>query len=121
MKFAFTKMHGLGNDYVYANCFDVAMSAEDAPAISRVVSDRHRGIGSDGLILIAPPEANVLADVRMIMFNADGSRGEMCGNGVRCVAKYAIDHELCAASKDAEGRRTIRIQTDRGVALEHGA
>ncbi|HPF39623.1 MAG TPA: diaminopimelate epimerase [Phycisphaerae bacterium] len=115
MKFAFTKMHGLGNDYVYVNCFDVAMSADDAPAISRVVSDRHRGIGSDGLILIAPPEANVLADVRMIMFNADGSRGEMCGNGVRCVAKYAIDHELCPATGDAEGRRTIRVQTDRGV------
>lgn len=125
MKFAFTKMHGLGNDYVYVNCFDVAMTAADAPEISRVVSDRHRGIGSDGLILIAPPEGGVDADVRMIMFNADGSRGEMCGNGVRCVAKYAVDHGLCAAGDvstaggamtGADGaQRTVRVQTDRGV------
>lgn len=116
MKFAFTKMHGLGNDYVYVNCFDVAMTAEDAPGISRVVSDRHRGIGSDGLILIAPAEAGVDADVRMIMFNADGSRGEMCGNGVRCVGKFAVDHGLCSpSSNDSSGQRLVRVQTDRGV------
>lgn len=116
MEFAFTKMHGLGNDYVYVNCFDVAMAVEEAPAISRVVSDRHRGIGSDGLILIAPPEAGVAADVRMVMFNADGSRGEICGNGVRCVGKYAVDRGLCrASSTDAPGQRTVRVQTDRGV------
>lgn len=116
MTFPFTKMHGLGNDYVYVNCFDVAMAVEDAPAISRVVSDRHRGIGSDGLILITPPAAGVEADVRMIMFNADGSRGEMCGNGVRCVGKYAVDHGLCPASSEgARGQRSVRVQTDRGV------
>ena len=115
MTFAFTKMHGLGNDYVYVNCFDVAMTAADAPRISRVVSDRHRGIGADGLILIAPPEAGVEADVRMIMFNADGSRGEMCGNGVRCVAKYAVDHGLLIASEVSAGQRVVRVQTDRGV------
>ncbi|MCB9852112.1 MAG: diaminopimelate epimerase [Phycisphaerales bacterium] len=116
MKFAFTKMHGLGNDYVYVNCFDVAMSAVEAPEISRVVSDRHRGIGSDGLILIAPPERGVDADVRMIMFNADGSRGEMCGNGVRCVGKYAVDHGLCSPTgNDPAGQRLVRVQTDCGV------
>lgn len=91
MPVPFVKMHGLGNDYVYVNCFDVDLAGIDVPALCREISDRHRGIGSDGLILIAPPETGIDADVRMIMYNADGSRGEMCGNGIRCVAKYAID------------------------------
>src|SRR3954454_7097390 len=85
----FTKMHGIGNDYIYVNGFEQTVS--NAPEVARKVSDRHFGIGSDGLILIVPSEK---ADVRMRMYNADGSEGEMCGNGVRCVAKYAYDHGL---------------------------
>ncbi len=85
----FTKMHGLGNDYVYVDCFTEQVG--DAVALSKVVSDRHMGIGSDGLILICPSER---ADVRMEMYNADGSRAQMCGNGIRCVAKYAYEHGL---------------------------
>ncbi|MCK5173550.1 MAG: diaminopimelate epimerase, partial [Planctomycetes bacterium] len=76
----FTKMHGLGNDYVYVNCFEEDV---DSPAeVAVAVSDRHFGIGGDGLILICPSDA---ADARMRMFNADGSEAEMCGNGIRCV------------------------------------
>lgn len=83
----FTKMHGLGNDYVYVDGF--AETVSDPSAVAKAVSDRHFGIGSDGLIMVLPSE---VADCRMRMFNADGSEGEMCGNGVRCVAKYAYDH-----------------------------
>lgn len=85
----FTKMHGLGNDYVYVNCFKEHI--EDPSAVARFVSDRHFGIGSDGLIMIGPSEK---ADFEMKMYNADGSRGEMCGNGIRCVAKYVYDYGL---------------------------
>src|SRR5205823_1738269 len=85
----FTKMHGLGNDYVYVNGF--AETVRDPSSLSKTIADRHFGIGSDGLILILPSDK---ADVRMRMFNADGSEGEMCGNGIRCVAKYAYDHGL---------------------------
>ena len=85
----FTKMHGIGNDYVYVDCTKDDLTA---PAgIARFVSDRHFGIGSDGLILIRKSEK---ADFRMDMYNADGSRGEMCGNGIRCVAKYVYDYGL---------------------------
>lgn len=85
----FTKMHGLGNDYVYVNCFKETV---DNPAeVSIKVSDRHFGIGSDGLILIKPSD---VADFRMDMYNADGSQAEMCGNGIRCVAKYVYDYGL---------------------------
>ena len=87
MKFA--KMHGAGNDYVYVNGFEEAVA--DPAALAVEVSDRHFGIGSDGLILILP---SAVADLRMRMFNADGSEAEMCGNGIRCVAKYAYDHGL---------------------------
>lgn len=85
----FTKMHGIGNDYVYVNCLseDVKMPEE----VSRFVSDRHFGIGSDGLILIKPSQ---IADFEMAMYNGDGSRGEMCGNGIRCVGKYVYDNGL---------------------------
>ena len=86
----FTKMQGAGNDYVYVNCVDQPPPADPA-AMAREVSDRHFGIGSDGLILIDPSK---MADVRMQMFNADGSESQMCGNGIRCVAKYAYDHGL---------------------------
>src|SRR5215471_13027865 len=83
----FTKMHGIGNDYVYVDGF--AEQVENPSKVAEQVSDRHFGIGGDGLILILPSKT---ADVRMQMFNADGSEAEMCGNGIRCVAKYAYDH-----------------------------
>ena len=86
----FTKMHGIGNDYVYVNTFDQKPPADPA-RLAIAVSDRHFGVGSDGLILICPSER---ADARMRMFNADGSESEMCGNGVRCVAKYVHDHGI---------------------------
>lgn len=85
----FTKMQGLGNDYVYVNCVEKKM--ENASQIAIAVSDRHYGIGSDGLILINSSE---VADFEMEMYNADGSRGEMCGNGIRCVGKYVYDYGL---------------------------
>lgn len=85
----FTKMEGLGNDYVYVNCFEETVDDPQNAAIK--VSNRHFGIGSDGLILIKPSES---ADFCMDMYNADGSRSEMCGNGIRCVAKYVYDYGL---------------------------
>ena len=85
----FTKMHGIGNDYVYVNGFDERV--DDPAALARAVSDRHFGIGGDGLILILPSDK---ADCRMRMFNADGSEAQMCGNGIRCVAKYVHDHGI---------------------------
>jgi diaminopimelate epimerase len=103
MRLRFTKMHGIGNDYVYVNAFESTVA--DPPAVARLVSPRRTGVGSDGLILIAPSSA---ADVRMEMYNADGSRGEMCGNGIRCVAKYAWDHGLARSNP-------MRIETDAGV------
>ena len=104
----FTKMHGIGNDYVYVDCFE-----QDVPApaeLAEAVSDRNFAIGSDGLILILPSET---ADVRMRMFNSDGSEGEMCGNGIRCVAKYAFDHGRTKANpmavETAAGVKTIEL------------
>ena len=85
----FTKMQGIGNDYVYVNCLEEEVC--DPVSLSRMVSDRHFGIGSDGLILIRPSKQ---ADFFMEMFNADGSRSAMCGNGIRCVGKYVYDHGL---------------------------
>ncbi len=102
----FVKMHGIGNDYVYVDAFRERV--DDPPALARLVSDRHTGVGSDGLILVAPPSQGVEADVRMRMFNADGSESEMCGNGVRCVAKFAIDRGLARANP-------LRVETGRGV------
>ena len=103
----FTKMHGLGNDYVYVNGF--AERVTDPIALARAVSDRHTGIGSDGLIIIQPSDS---ADVRMEMYNADGSRAPMCGNGIRCVAKYTVEHGLTQGP-------TVRIDTDHGLKLAH--
>jgi diaminopimelate epimerase len=100
----FTKMQGAGNDYVYVDCVNQS-PPRDAAGLSRAISDRHFGIGSDGLILIGPSER---ADVRMRMFNADGSEAEMCGNGVRCVAKYAYDHGLSR-------NNPLKVETGRGV------
>lgn len=85
----FVKMHGCGNDYVYVNGFTEKI--DDPSEVAKIVSDRHFGIGSDGLIMINPSE---VADFEMAMYNADGSRGEMCGNGIRCVAKYVYDFGL---------------------------
>lgn len=85
----FTKMQGLGNDYVYVNCFKEKI--DNPLEVAKIVSDRHFGIGSDGLIMINPSK---VADFEMEMYNADGSRGEMCGNGIRCVAKYVYDYGL---------------------------
>ncbi|HSQ56888.1 MAG TPA: diaminopimelate epimerase [Gemmata sp.] len=100
----FTKMHGIGNDYVYIDCVRNP-PPRDPAALSRVVSDRHFGIGSDGLILICPSERG---DARMRMFNADGSESEMCGNGLRCVAKYVYDHGIARKPQ-------LKIETGRGV------
>lgn len=85
----FTKMQGLGNDYVYVNCLKEKIA--DPPELARKISDRHFGVGSDGLIMINPSDK---ADFEMEMYNADGSRAEMCGNGIRCVAKYVYDYGL---------------------------
>jgi diaminopimelate epimerase len=85
----FTKMHGIGNDYVYVNCFEEKV--EKPTELAQAVSNRHKGIGSDGLILVCPSKK---ADARMRIFNADGSEAEMCGNGLRCLAKYVYEHKL---------------------------
>jgi diaminopimelate epimerase len=103
-KMRFTKLHGCGNDYIYVDCIYLPMPPDPA-GLSRKISDRHFGVGADGLILICPSEQ---ADVRMRMFNADGSEAEMCGNGVRCVAKYAYDHGLSS-------HNPMRIETGRGI------
>lgn len=99
----FTKMHGIGNDYIYVNCFQETV--KNPAAVARFVSDRHFGIGGDGLILIKPSE---IADCEMDMYNLDGSRGAMCGNGIRCVAKYVYDYGIV-------DRTDIRVATGSGV------
>jgi diaminopimelate epimerase len=101
----FTKMHGIGNDYVYID--GTQHAGLDFPRAARLVSDRHRAVGSDGLIAVcAATRAD--ADLRMRMFNADGSEGEMCGNGIRCVAKFAVDRGISSANP-------LRVETGRGV------
>jgi len=99
----FTKMQGAGNDYVYVNCFEE--NVENPAELAQKVSNRNFGIGSDGLILIMP---STVADVRMRMFNSDGSESEMCGNGIRCVAKFAYDHGLVA-------KKEITAETGAGI------
>lgn len=99
----FTKMHGIGNDYVYINCFEEAVYNPEV--LSRMVSDRHFGIGSDGLILIKPSE---IGDCRMQMFNADGSEGAMCGNAIRCVGKYVYDHGIV-------NKEQLSVETKSGI------
>lgn len=105
---AFTKMHGLGNDYVYINGFDEQIP--DPGALAVRLSERHRGIGSDGLVLVLPSSK---ADVRMRMFNPDGSEAEMCGNAIRCVGKYAAEHGLVKGDsilvETAAGLRTVSL------------
>ncbi|MEM9916351.1 MAG: diaminopimelate epimerase [Planctomycetota bacterium] len=109
----FTKMHGLGNDYVYVDAF--THSIDDPEALAARVADRHFGIGGDGLILAAPPEDGVQAHARMRMFNADGSESEMCGNGIRCVCKLVHDHHLGGYDPTAAGANPMLIQTGNGV------
>ena len=100
----FTKMQGAGNDYVYVDCFHEPVPPEPA-GLARRIADRHFGVGGDGLILIHP---STVADARMQMFNADGSEAQMCGNGIRCVAKYLFDHDICR-------RDRLTIETGAGV------
>ena len=111
----FVKMQGAGNDYVYVDCFKEKVENPSEVAIK--VSDRHFGIGSDGLILICPSD---IADVKMDMYNADGSRGLMCGNGSRCVAKYVYDHGYVKSEKftmeTGAGIKYIEIEPKDGVA-----
>ena len=103
MKLPFTKMHGISNDYVYVNTFSTAVT--DPPSLARRLSERRTGIGGDGLILICPSPT---AHARMEMYNADGSRGAMCGNGIRCVGKYVYDHGLARDNP-------LKIDTDSGL------
>ncbi|RKY26962.1 MAG: diaminopimelate epimerase [Planctomycetota bacterium] len=113
----FTKMHGIGNDYVCVNCFEEQI--DDPAELARKVSDRHFGVGSDGLILIRPGD---VADCRMQMFNSDGSEAEMCGNGIRCVAKYAYEHGIARKEEmtveTGAGVLTLRLFVNDGVVEE---
>ncbi len=99
----FTKMQGCGNDYIYVNCFKETV--KESEELARQISDRHFGVGSDGLILICPSEK---ADFRMIMYNMDGSEGMMCGNGIRCVGKYVYDYGMTEKTK-------LSIETKSGI------
>ena len=103
MKLNFTKMQGCGNDYVYISTFD--QKVEDMSAVAKMLSDRHFGIGGDGVIFVCPSD---VADGRMRMFNEDGSEGKMCGNGVRCVAKFLYDHQLAR-------KRSLSVETLSGI------
>ena len=103
----FTKMHGAGNDYIFIDARDPRFNDSDWPSLSRSMSDRHYGVGGDGIILVLPSE---VADLKMRMFNADGSEGEMCGNGIRCFAKYAIERNI--AHPEASG---LRVETLAGI------
>lgn len=109
----FTKMHGCGNDYVYVNLFEENL--KDAAKLATVVSDRHFGIGSDGVITIGPSDC---ADFRMRIYNADGSEAEMCGNGIRCVAKYVYDHKLTQNTtitvESGAGVKTLELTVENG-------
>ncbi|PYZ96270.1 diaminopimelate epimerase [Alteribacter lacisalsi] len=105
MKIPFTKMHGLGNNYIYINEFETALPEEQLPALAVELADQYRGIGSDGMILIGPSDS---ADVRMRIFNNDGSEAKNCGNGLRCVAKYAFERGL------AGEKTTMTIETKSG-------
>lgn len=104
----FTKMHGAGNDYIYVDCFAEPIP-ENPSELARRIADRHFGVGADGLILICPSD---VAHAEMRMFNADGSPSEMCGNGIRCVAKYVHDHGICRREelKIASGGRVLSLE-----------
>jgi len=113
----FTKMHGSGNDYIYVNCFEEKI--DNPSELAQLVSNRHTGIGGDGLILICRSKK---ADVKMRIFNADGSEAEMCGNGIRCVAKYVYEHNLAQAGgeftlpgDDESYPASLAIETGNGI------
>ena len=112
-KIAFTKMHGIGNDYIYIDCFKYAV--DDPAHLAKIMSPRRTSVGSDGVILICPSE---VADAKMRMFNLDGSEGKMCGNGIRCVGKYIYDNKI--AVKDTltvetlSGIKTLRVKAENG-------
>ena len=116
MTIAFTKMHGAGNDYIYLDAFAQTLPG-DVPRLAKVMSDRHTGIGADGVIVIGP---SAVAKARMQMWNADGSPGEMCGNGIRCVAKYLFDRGMVEGAEfqietDA-GMKTVWVDAEQGLA-----
>ena len=112
----FTKMQGAGNDYIYINCFEERIPPGERPALARALSDRHFGVGGDGLICVGPSD---IADVQMDMYNADGSRGLMCGNGIRCVGKLAYERGLTDKTElqieTASGVRTLWLDAADGV------
>ena len=99
----FTKMHGIGNDYIYINCFEETVKDPSSCAVK--FSNRHTGIGSDGLVLIMPSE---IADFRMEIYNSDGSKAQMCGNAIRCVGKYVYENKMT-------DKTTLDIDTDAGI------
>lgn len=107
----FSKMHGLGNDYIYIDLWRES-GPQDPTALAIAISNRHRGVGSDGLILVGPPKDPMNADAKMDMYNADGSISEMCGNGLRCAAKFAWDHGQL-------NKEHIRFETGAGTLLVH--
>ena len=114
----FTKMHGAGNDYIYINCFEEDIVPEEMIEDIIAMSDRHKGIGSDGVIFIMPSK---VADARMRMFNADGSEGKMCGNGIRCVGKYVYEHGISHNNplqiETASGIKTLSLELVQGNVL----
>ena len=118
-KIHFIKMHGLGNDYVYVDCFDPVtadiIAHTELSSLAQQLSDRHFGIGSDGLVLILPSDE---ADARMRIFNADGSEAQMCGNAIRCVGKYLYESGICRRTQirihTLAGLRTLRVHTTEG-------
>ena len=118
-KMQFIKMHGLGNDYVYVDCFDPVtadiLAHTELSSLAQQLSDRHSGIGSDGLVLILPSDE---ADARMRIFNADGSEAQMCGNAIRCVGKYLYESGICRRMQirihTLAGLRTLRLHTTEG-------
>ena len=123
MKLPFVKMHGLGNDYVYVDCFHAetakVIARTDLSALARKVSDRHFGVGSDGLVLILPSKE---ADASMRIFNADGSEAQMCGNAIRSVGKYLYEHGLCSTPRlfieTKAGIRSLELKVTDGLVRE---
>lgn len=116
MKLKFTKMHGCGNDYIYFNCFEQPIDHPEE--LAAALSDRHFGVGGDGIILICPSDK---ADAKMRIFNADGSEGKMCGNGIRCVGKYLYDSGIACKPEitidSLSGIKTLQMEVADGIAI----
>ena len=115
-KIEFTKMHGIGNDYIYIDCFK--QDIDDPSCLARIMSPRRTSVGSDGVILICPSD---VADAKMRMFNLDGSEGKMCGNGIRCVGKYIYDtgiaHKDTLTVETLSGIKTLEVTAENGKAV----